>query len=269
MKPVQARAAADLIARVFREFVAPLFAAEGQREFLAYAGPARLAARLGRNHRILVAITGRRIVGVIEVRGRSHVSLLFVEGADQRRGIARGLLRAAFQDAGGARRRITVNASPNSVAAYERLGFRVQGPERAKKGVRFRPMVYRGAMPPPTGAASGGLTGALAMIGRLWHGWTTPGNADAYEQLLRSEILPGIHRVAGYRGVFLMRRDLGTEVEFVTLTLFESMDAVRAFAGEDHEAAVVPPPARRLLSRFDKRSIHYEVLAAPPGGFDA
>jgi heme-degrading monooxygenase HmoA len=101
------------------------------------------------------------------------------------------------------------------------------------------------------------------MISRLWHGWTTRENADAYEALLRSEILPGIHRVTGYRGAYLLRRDLGDEVEFVTLTLFESLDAVRAFAGEDYEKAVVPSQARKLLARFDERSVHYETLIYP------
>ena len=70
------------------------------------------------------------------------------------------------------------------------------------------------------------------MIGRIWHGWTSPENADAYEQLLRSEVLPGICRIEGYRGVQLFRRPEGDEVEFVTLTLFDSLDAVRRFAGE-------------------------------------
>jgi heme-degrading monooxygenase HmoA len=104
------------------------------------------------------------------------------------------------------------------------------------------------------------------MIGRLWHGWTTRANASAYEALLRSEVLPGIHRVPGYRGACLLRRDLGEEVEFVTLTLFDSMDAVRAFAGEDFEKAVVPPKARRLLARFDERSVHFDALVRPDGG---
>jgi heme-degrading monooxygenase HmoA len=103
------------------------------------------------------------------------------------------------------------------------------------------------------------------MIARLWHGWTSRENADAYEALLKREILPGIHRVAGYRGAHLLRRDGAGEVEFVTVTWFESMDAVRAFAGEDWEAAVVPQEARRLLSRFDARSVHYQALAAPDG----
>lgn len=101
------------------------------------------------------------------------------------------------------------------------------------------------------------------MIGRFWRGWTTRENADAYETLLRTKVLPGIHRVDGYRGAYLMRRDVKEGVEFATLTFFESMDAVRAFAGEDYEVAVVPAEARRLLSRFDERSVHYEVAVAP------
>lgn len=101
------------------------------------------------------------------------------------------------------------------------------------------------------------------MISRLWHGWTTRENADAYEELLRTEILPGIHRLDGYLGAYLLRRDVEDGVEFATLTLFESMDAVRAFAGEDYEAAVVPPEARKLLSRFDQMSKHYETVIKP------
>ena len=101
------------------------------------------------------------------------------------------------------------------------------------------------------------------MIARVWHGWTSPGDADAYEALLRSEILPGIHRVDGYRGASLLRRTAGSEVEFVTITLFDSLDAVRAFAGEDFEVAVVPAAARALLARFDERSAHYDLLAQP------
>ncbi|MCI0402402.1 MAG: antibiotic biosynthesis monooxygenase [Acidobacteria bacterium] len=99
------------------------------------------------------------------------------------------------------------------------------------------------------------------MIGRLWHGWTTPANADAYEALLRREVLPGIGRIAGFKGVYLLRKDAKGEVEFVTL--WESLDAVRAFAGEDYEKAVVLPEARGLLSRFDERSAHYEVRLQP------
>lgn len=100
------------------------------------------------------------------------------------------------------------------------------------------------------------------MIARLWHGWTTREKADEYEELLRSRILPGIHRVRGYKGSYLLRKDGEDEVEFVTLTFFESMDAVREFAGEDYRTAVVPPEARLLLSRFDATSEHYETVVA-------
>ena len=101
------------------------------------------------------------------------------------------------------------------------------------------------------------------MIARLWHGSTTRENADAYETLLKTKILPGIHRVNGYAGAYLLRRDLTDGVEFATLTLFESLDAVRAFAGKDYEVAVVSPEARKLLSRFDQRSVHYDVVMRP------
>jgi heme-degrading monooxygenase HmoA len=101
------------------------------------------------------------------------------------------------------------------------------------------------------------------MIARIWHGWTTPANADAYETLLKNEILVGIQNrnIAGYRGIRLLRRDVADEVEFITIMWFDSVEAVRTFAGEDYERSVVPPEARRLLSRFDERSQHYEVKA--------
>ena len=103
------------------------------------------------------------------------------------------------------------------------------------------------------------------MINRIWHGWTSRQNADAYERLLRSEIFKGIeHRkIPGYRGIHLLRRNVAEGVEFVTVMWFDSIDAVKAFAGDDFETAVVPPTARALLSRFDERSAHYNVLVAP------
>jgi antibiotic biosynthesis monooxygenase (ABM) superfamily enzyme len=99
------------------------------------------------------------------------------------------------------------------------------------------------------------------MIARLWHGWTTPDNADAYEGLLKTQIFPGIlaRKIAGFRKIELLRRSAGVEVEFITLMWFDSMEAVRAFAGADYETAVVPAAARAVLSRFDARSQHYEV----------
>ena len=98
------------------------------------------------------------------------------------------------------------------------------------------------------------------MISRVWHGWTKRENADTYERMLRTTILPGIHRVAGYQGADLLRRDDGDEVEFVTITRFDSMDAVRAFAGTDYEVAVIHPEAQDLLTRYDARSAHYETV---------
>ncbi|HXV85104.1 MAG TPA: antibiotic biosynthesis monooxygenase [Gemmatimonadales bacterium] len=99
------------------------------------------------------------------------------------------------------------------------------------------------------------------MISRLWRGWTTLQNADAYERLLRTEVFPGImaRRIPGFHGIQLLRRATEGETEFVTLMWFESVDAVRAFAGNDHERAVVPASARQLLSRFEERSTHFEL----------
>lgn len=101
------------------------------------------------------------------------------------------------------------------------------------------------------------------MIARLWHGWTKPDNADAYENLLRIKILPGIHRVKGYKGAWLMRRDAGNETEFITLTYWESWEAVREFAGASQTHSVVPAEAQRLLSRFDSDAVHYDATWMP------
>jgi antibiotic biosynthesis monooxygenase (ABM) superfamily enzyme len=99
------------------------------------------------------------------------------------------------------------------------------------------------------------------MISRIWRGWTTKANAAAYEELLRTEILPGIEDrgIPGLRGEHLLRREVGDEVEFVTIMWFDSWEVVRRFAGEDYERAYVPPRAREVLERFDERSRHYEV----------
>lgn len=112
------------------------------------------------------------------------------------------------------------------------------------------------------------------MIARIWHGWTRPDDAGAYEELLRTEVLPGFADLDGYRGAHVLRRvdeeaDTGApgegegEVEFVTITWFDSMEAVRAFSSDDGRGAVVPDRARRLLKRFDARSAHYEVVGTP------
>lgn len=100
------------------------------------------------------------------------------------------------------------------------------------------------------------------MIGRVWHGWTVPENADKYEQLLKTEIFPGIaaKQVGGYKGIRLFRRPTNDgEVEFMTLMWFDSWEAVEQFAGDDYERAYVPQKAREVLARFDEYARHYEL----------
>jgi len=106
------------------------------------------------------------------------------------------------------------------------------------------------------------------MILRIWHGWTSSANADAYESLLKEEIFVGIGRrqIQGYRGIELLRSDGPAEAEFITIMRFDDIGSVREFAGEDYEAAVVLAPARALLSRFDARSRHYDLKAALAAG---
>ncbi len=101
------------------------------------------------------------------------------------------------------------------------------------------------------------------MIARIWHGWTTLGNAVKYEELLKEEIFIGIQNrhIRGFKNIQLLRRKVGEEIEFITIMYFESLAAVREFAGEDYETAVVPAKARAVLVRFDERSQHYEIRA--------
>jgi heme-degrading monooxygenase HmoA len=98
------------------------------------------------------------------------------------------------------------------------------------------------------------------MIARIWHGWTSPQNAVAYEALLKTEIFPGIlaRSITGFRRIEFLRAPASQEIEFVTVW-FDSLEAVKAFAGPDYETAVIAPKARAVLSRFDARSAHYEV----------
>ena len=99
------------------------------------------------------------------------------------------------------------------------------------------------------------------MIARIWHGYTTRENADTYENLLKEEIFVGIHNrhISGFQEIQLFCREAGNEIEFITVLWFDSLESVRVFAGQDHEAAVVPPKARAVLKRFDECSQHYEV----------
>ena len=99
------------------------------------------------------------------------------------------------------------------------------------------------------------------MIARVWHGYTTPENADTYEAMLKPEPLPGLGKVKGYRGSYVLRRNSGVEVEFITILLWDSIDAIRAVAGPDYDIAVVPEPRRKVLSRYDQKAVHYELAS--------
>ena len=97
------------------------------------------------------------------------------------------------------------------------------------------------------------------MIARHWRGWTAPENADAYQELLSGTVLPGLKKISGYRGGYVLRRDVAEEVEFVVVNLFDSIEAVQQFAGADYTVAQFEPEARRLLARVEPLAVHYEV----------
>lgn len=100
------------------------------------------------------------------------------------------------------------------------------------------------------------------MIARIWHGWTTKENADVYEKLLYEEVFPSIEHknVPGYRKISLLKRELKNEIEFITIMCFDSIEAVKEFAGKDFERSYVPEKARQVLLRHDERSQHYEII---------
>ena len=97
------------------------------------------------------------------------------------------------------------------------------------------------------------------MITRLWRGWTAIENADAYERFLLCELFPAMRHIPGFRGADVLRRTEDQEVSFVTLTRFDSLDDIRAFAGERYDTPVLEPEALRLLSRYDQRALHFDT----------
>jgi heme-degrading monooxygenase HmoA len=101
------------------------------------------------------------------------------------------------------------------------------------------------------------------MITRLWRGWTAREDADAYERFLLFELLPSMREIAGFVNGEVLRRDEDGEVAFVTLTRFDSVEAIRAFAGDDYERPVLEPTARALLSHHDDRALHYDTSSFP------
>lgn len=99
-------------------------------------------------------------------------------------------------------------------------------------------------------------------IKRIWHGWTTPENADKYRNLLHDKVFPGIEAksIPGYLSIELLRRDLDDEVEFVTIMTFQSLQNVIDFQGEDYTRCYVPDEAQAVLKRWDQYSLHYEAV---------
>lgn len=100
------------------------------------------------------------------------------------------------------------------------------------------------------------------MIARVWHGWTKAEDAEGYESHLKPELLPGLSKVKGFLGSHLLRRNVGDEVEFVTIIFWESLDALRVLAGPDYETAMIPEDRRRYLARFDRKAAHFEVVCS-------
>jgi hypothetical protein len=100
------------------------------------------------------------------------------------------------------------------------------------------------------------------MVARVWHGYTTRANADAYEAMLKPELLPGLSSAKGFRGSYLLRRPGEAEVEFITIILWDSLDDIRAIAGSDYERAVIPDERRSLLTRWDEKAAHYDVRSS-------
>ena len=133
----------DLIIRVFNEFIAPSYSQEGINEFLKYAHPDALLFRSQKNHFVLLATVQNRMIGMIEIHDYRHVSMLFVDGSFQRKGISRELLRQALEicrknEPGLCK--VTVHSSPNSIHIYKRLGFLPTNSEQVINGIRFTPM---------------------------------------------------------------------------------------------------------------------------------
>jgi hypothetical protein len=109
------------------------------------------------------------------------------------------------------------------------------------------------------------------LIARVWKGWTRLEHAEAYEKLLREQVVPSLRKINGHHAAYVLRHDDQKEAEFLVVNFFESWDSVRAFAGEDFTVPVFEPEARKLLSKVEPKAKHYEVrvqagdLKATPG----
>lgn len=136
----------EFISVVFNEFVAPAFSQDGIDEFMKYIKPDAIESQLKENHFAFIATLGAKILGIIEVRNNSHVALFFVDGHFQRKGIGKKLLQKALElcsSNDSEFSKITVNASPNSIMAYETMGFESTDVEQCINGIRFVPMALQ------------------------------------------------------------------------------------------------------------------------------
>lgn len=143
MRHGEETATVDLVLRVFAEFIAPQYSQEGIAEFKKFACANALADRFQAGNLILLAESGRGIIGVIEIREDDHVAMLFVEKSHQRKGIAKELLLRSIEICGKRKpdiNRITVNSSPNAFGAYQKMGFKGSRDEKVVNGIRFIPM---------------------------------------------------------------------------------------------------------------------------------
>jgi heme-degrading monooxygenase HmoA len=95
------------------------------------------------------------------------------------------------------------------------------------------------------------------MITRLWHGYTKPADADKYQRFLLINFLPSLHGINGYEGGYVLRKEDQHEVEFIVLTFWETIDAIKKFAGPELQTPVIAREAERWLSRSDQQAIHY------------
>jgi GNAT superfamily N-acetyltransferase len=136
----------EFISVVFNEYVAPGFSQDGIDEFMKYIKPHAIESQLKENHFAFIAKLGEKIIGIIEVRNNNHVALFFVDGHFQRKGIGKKLLEKAIElcsSNDSKISKITVNASPNSIIAYETMGFESTDVEQCINGIRFVPMALR------------------------------------------------------------------------------------------------------------------------------
>ncbi|MGE0769133.1 MAG: antibiotic biosynthesis monooxygenase [Hyphomicrobiaceae bacterium] len=101
------------------------------------------------------------------------------------------------------------------------------------------------------------------MMVRIWRGLADPDKADSYARHVSTHVFPKLRGIAGHRGAYLLRRETNGQIEFLAVTLWESMEAIKRFAGTDASVAVVEPEARAVLAAFDDVVRHYEVVHQP------